>query len=64
MVYFIRGRIIGKGVPHRLIDGLIICLYKKYISIGIRPFGETKSKATRDYYQSGQYHTIVEGRDS
>ena len=24
------------------------------------PFGETQSKATRAYAQSGQYHTIVE----
>ena len=31
-------------------------------SIGMRPFGETQSKAMRAYAQSGQYHTIVEGR--
>ena len=37
---------------------------KEYISIGMRPFGETKSKAMRAYAQSGQYHTIVEVRDS
>ena len=29
-------------------------------SIGVRPFGEVQSKATRAYAQSGQYHTIVE----
>ena len=34
------------------------------ISIGMRPFGETKNKAMRAYAQSGQYHTIVEIRDS
>ena len=28
------------------------------------PFGETKSKAIKVYAQSGQYHTIVEGRGS
>ena len=33
-----------------------------HISIGTRPFGEAKSKATRAYAQSGQYHTIVEIR--
>ena len=31
-------------------------------SIGMRPFGETQSKAMRAYAQSGQYHTIVESR--
>ena len=30
----------------------------------MRPFGETKSKVMRAYAQSGQYHTIVEVRDS
>ena len=33
---------------------------KEYISIGMRSFEE----ATRAYAQSGQYHTIVEIRDS
>ena len=33
---------------------------KEYISIGMRPFGETKSKTMRAYAQSGQYHIIVE----
>ena len=37
---------------------------KKYISIGMRLFREAQSKATRAYAQSGQYHTIVESRDS
>ena len=37
---------------------------KEYISIDMRPFGETKNKTMRAYAQSGQYHTIVEGRDS
>ena len=39
---------------------------KEYISIGMsmRPFGEAQSKAMRAYAQSGQYHTIVEVRDS
>ena len=32
--------------------------------VGMRPFGEAQSKATRAYTQSGQYHTIVEIRDS
>ena len=31
-------------------------------SIGVRPFGEAQSKATRAYAQSGQYHTIAESR--
>ena len=35
---------------------------KEYISIGVRPFGEAKSKAMRAHAQSGQYHTIVESR--
>ena len=26
----------------------------------MRPFGETQSKVTRVYAQSGKYHTIVE----
>ena len=39
------GRIVGRGVSHRLIKGLIIS--KEYIFIGMRPFGETKSKSTR-----------------
>ena len=30
--------------------------------MGLRPFGETQSKAMRAYAQSGQYHTIVESR--
>ena len=34
------------------------------ISIGMRSFGETQSKAMRAYAQSGQYHTILESRDS
>jgi len=39
---------------------------KEYIFIGtsMRPFGEAQSKAMRAYAQSGQYHTIVEVRDS
>ena len=37
---------------------------KEYISIGIRPFGENKSKAWKANAQSRQYHTIVEVRDS
>ena len=37
---------------------------KENISLGMRPFGDTKSKATRAYAQSGQYHTIVEVRGS
>jgi len=51
---------------HPLIKGLIMDLYisKEYIFIGMRPFGEAKSKVMRGYAQSGQYHTIVEGRDS
>ena len=39
-------------------------IVKKYISIGTRLFGEAQSKAMRGYVQSGQYHTIVESRDS
>ena len=35
---------------------------KEYASIGMRPFGEAQSKATRA--QSGQYHTILEIHDS
>ena len=42
----------------------IVGMSKEYISIGMRPFGETQSKATRAYAQSGQYHIIVESRDS
>jgi len=30
--------------------------------IGMRPFGEAQSKATRAFPQSGQYHIIVESR--
>ena len=37
---------------------------KEYFSIGTKPFGEAQSKAMRAYAQSGQYHTIVESRDS
>ena len=37
---------------------------KEYISIGMKPFGETKNKSMRDYAQNGQYHAIVEIRDS
>ena len=37
---------------------------KEYISIGLRPFEEIKSKAIRAYTQSGQYHIIVENCDS
>ena len=37
---------------------------KEYISIGMRSFGETKSKIMRVYAQSGQYRTIVEVRNS
>jgi len=36
---------------------------KKYISIGMRCFGEAQSKVMRAYAQSGQYHSIVEVRD-
>ena len=42
--------------------GFIIKEYS--ISISTRPFGEAQSKATRAYAQSGQYHAIVETRDS
>ena len=34
------------------------------VSIGMRLFGEAQSKVMRAYAQSGQYHTIVESRDS
>ena len=44
-----------KGVDHELIS-------KEYISIGMRPFGKTKSKSMRVNAQRGQYHTIVVGR--
>ena len=37
---------------------------KKYISIGMRPFGEAQSKTVIAYAQSRQYHTIVEIRYS
>ena len=37
---------------------------KEYISIDMRPFGEVQDKAMRAYAQSGQYHTIVEVRES
>jgi len=37
---------------------------KEYISIGMRPVEEAESKVMRAYAQSGQYHTIVESRDS
>ena len=37
---------------------------KEYISIGMRSFEKTKSKATRAYAQSGQNHTILEVRGS
>ena len=40
------------GDDHRFIS-------KEYISIGKRPYGETESKTTRVYAQSGQYHTIM-----
>ena len=39
-------------------------LVRNTISIGMRPFREAQSKAMRAYAQSGQYHTIVESRDS
>ena len=35
---------------------------KEYISIDTIQFWETKSKPTRAYAQSGQYHTTVESR--
>ena len=37
---------------------------KKYISIGVRPFGEAQNKNMKAYAQGGQYRTIVESRDS
>ena len=37
---------------------------KKYISIGLMLFGEAQNNAMRVYAQSGQYHTIVEIRNS
>ena len=37
---------------------------KEYISIGMRPFRETQSKAMKAYAQSGQYYTIVKIGDS
>ena len=37
---------------------------KEYSSIGMRPFGETKSIAMRACAESRQYHTIVESHDS
>ena len=36
----------------------------EYISTGMRPLEEIKSKVMRAYTQSGQYRTIVEIRDS
>ena len=47
--------IVRRGVPYRLIKGLIM---------GMEHFRKTKNKITRAYAQSGQYHTIVESRDS
>ena len=44
--------------------GVLYRLIKEYISIGIKPFGETKSKAMRACTQSGQHHTIIEVCDS
>ena len=55
-------RIVGRVVPHRLINELIMSLEVK--SIGIGCFGKTKSKTIRAYDQSGQYHTIVKNNDS
>ena len=37
---------------------------KEYISIGMRIFREVQSKAMSAYAQSGQYHTIMEIRNS
>ena len=37
---------------------------RNIISIGVMPFGEVQSKAMRTYAKNGQYHTIVESRDS
>ena len=48
----------NQRVDHRLI------ISKEYIFIDMRSFGETKSKAKRTYAQSGQYHTILESRES
>ena len=53
-----RRRIVGRDLPNY---GIIS---KEYISISMRHFGETQSKATRAYAQSRQYHTIVESYDS
>jgi len=38
-----------------------VFISKEYNSIDMRSFGETKSKATRTYTESGQYYIIVEG---
>ena len=33
-------------------------------NLGTRPFEKVESKVMRAYAQNGQYHTIMEGRES
>ena len=61
MVYFIEGRIVGRSPTLTNLEdnhGFI-----EYISIHMKHFGETQSKAMRAYAQSGQYHSTVEIHD-
>ena len=59
----IRGLMQLITIPYWLIKSRIMDLkVGNIISIGTRPFEEIKSKATRAYTQSGQYHIIVEVR--
>ena len=37
---------------------------EEYIFIHTRSFGKSQNKAMNRYAQSGQYHTIVESRES
>ena len=46
------------------VSRIVGLISKEYISIGMRHFRRTKSKAMRAYVQNGQYHTIIEVRDS
>ena len=57
-------RIVGRESPLANLEDDRGFISKEYISIGMRSFGEAQSKAMRAYTQSGQYHTIVEIRDS
>ena len=54
LIYIDLLRIVGRGVPHRLIKGKIIGLQVRNTKpISTRPFWKIKSNAIKAYVQSG-----------